>query len=433
MTANEKQNKTPVPEKKELTPKELQQRKKILVFPLFFLAFAGCMWLIFAPDGANREESAAGFNTELPIPESDSIVADKRDAYTQGEFIKQQEEKMRSLQDFVFEMNEGTHADESERTPAFSVNDDSSESRSHTAFQLSRNAYADINRQVDNFYEETLAEEDKEKDDMQARIEELEHRLEEAQTGKTAQEEQIALLEKSYEIAARYMNGGQEQQTAQKATVLSSSGSDKTHARPVRQVQHNVVSRLAAPISDSAFRAEYTQPRNWSFYSIEDANRQSIRNTIRACIYRTVTITDGGEVMLRIQEPMMAGEVLIPAGTLVTGSARIAGRRLDVSITTIQYDGAIIPVELSVYDIDGCGGIAVPLSDEISAAKEIAANMGSGMSSSITITDDAGSQLLADVGRSAVQGLSQYISEKMREVKITLKAGYHVFLVPPLE
>ncbi len=44
---------------------------------------------------------------------------------------------------------------------------------------------------------------------MQARIEELERRLEEQQAQKTAQEEQVALLEKSYEIAARYMNGGQ--------------------------------------------------------------------------------------------------------------------------------------------------------------------------------------------------------------------------------
>mgnify|MGYP000621054844 CR=1 FL=1 len=35
--------------------------------------------------------------------------------------------------------------------------------------------------------------------EMQARIEELERRLEEQQAQKTAQEEQVALLEKSYE------------------------------------------------------------------------------------------------------------------------------------------------------------------------------------------------------------------------------------------
>lgn len=69
----------------------------------------------------------------------------------------------------------------------------------------------------------------------------------------------------------------------------------------------------------------------------------------------------------------------------------------------------------------------------LNAVKEIAANMGAGMGSSITITDDAGSQLLSDLGRSAIQGVSQYVSKKMRSVKVTLKAGYSVLLLPPLQ
>ena len=37
--------------KRELTPQQVQQRRKMIVFPLMFLAFAGCMYLIFAPSG----------------------------------------------------------------------------------------------------------------------------------------------------------------------------------------------------------------------------------------------------------------------------------------------------------------------------------------------------------------------------------------------
>lgn len=66
MTTNEKQNKQPEAGKKELTPRQIQMRKKLVVFPLFFLAFAGCMWLIFSPGEKEREEPSAGFNTELP-------------------------------------------------------------------------------------------------------------------------------------------------------------------------------------------------------------------------------------------------------------------------------------------------------------------------------------------------------------------------------
>ena len=147
---------------------------------------------------------------------------------------------------------------------------------------------------------------------------------------------------------------------------------------------------------------------------------------------QTVTLTDGGEVTFRLLEPMMAGELLIPSGTPVTGAARINGERLTVKVSAVQHGGAVVP-DLSVYDTNGNEGIPVPGSEELNAVKEIAANMGAGMGSSITITDDAGSQLLSDLGRSAIQGVSQYVSKKMRSVKVTLKAGYSVLLLPPLQ
>ena len=154
------------------------------------------------------------------------------------------------------------------------------------------------------------------------------------------------------------------------------------------------------------------------------------KNSIRASVYQTITISNGKEVQLRLQEPMQAGNMLIPANTILTGSAKIGGERLHITITSIQYADNVIPVEMEVYDMDGMQGIFVPNSDEVTAMKEIAANMGTSMGSSITITDDAGSQLAADLGRSAIQGVSQFFSKKMREVKVTLKAGYKVLLLP---
>ena len=144
-------------------------------------------------------------------------------------------------------------------------------------------------------------------------------------------------------------------------------------------------------------------------------------------------MTDGKEVPLRLTEPMRAGGVLIPTNTVLTGTARIDGERMMITVSAVQYRGSVIPVELLVYDMDGGEGISVPASDEISAVKEIAANAGSGLGSSITITDDAGTQLLSDLGRSVIQGTAQYVGQKMRQVRVTLKAGYRVLLLPPLE
>ena len=40
---------------RELTPKQMQQRKKLLVYPLMGLLFLGSMWLIFAPSDKKDE------------------------------------------------------------------------------------------------------------------------------------------------------------------------------------------------------------------------------------------------------------------------------------------------------------------------------------------------------------------------------------------
>ncbi len=430
MTTNEKQNeRLEREERKELTPQQRQARKKMVIFPLFFLAFAGCMWLIFAPN-SEAEQPTSGFNTDLPTPEQSGIVEDKRDAYIQEEMKRKQQDKMRSLQDFAFELD----GEETAPEPQVAVYADTparyGSRTSGNAFRSSADAYADINRQLSSFYTDTSAEDEERQSEMQARIEELERRLEEEQERKTAQEEQVALLEKSYEIAARYMNGGQA--TAQEtATLQPTAVTSKAVVQPVKQVRHNVVSLLAAPMSDSVFKAEFVKPRNWGFNTVGAETPEPERNGIRAAVYRTVTITDGGQVALRLLEAMTAGDILIPAGTVVVGAARIAGERLGITVSAVQHAGTVVPIELLVYDMDGNEGISVPGSEEINAVKEIAANMGSGMGSSITITDDAGSQLLSDLGRSAIQGVSSYVSKKMRTVKVTLKADYAVLLLPP--
>ena len=37
----------------------------------------------------------------------------------------------------------------------------------------------------------------------------------------------------------------------------------------------------------------------------------------------------------------------------IFGTGKIQGERLDIEITSLEYDGTIIPVELAVYDTDG--------------------------------------------------------------------------------
>ena len=121
----------------------------------------------------------------------------------------------------------------------------------------------------------------------------------------------------------------------------------------------------------------------------------------------------------------------IPRNTSVVGVAKIQGERLNVLISSLEYHGNIIPVELAVYDTDGQAGIFIPGSIERSAAKEIVAGMGTSAGSSMNFSTDAGAQLAADLGKGLIQGTSQYFSKKMRTVKVHLKAGYKVLLYQP--
>ena len=141
------------------------------------------------------------------------------------------------------------------------------------------------------------------------------------------------------------------------------------------------------------------------------------------------TFMDGQNVRLRLLEPMQAGNVIIPRNTLISGVARIQGERLGITVNSLEHGGMIIPVELLVYDLDGQSGIFIPNMAELNAAKEIIANMGTSAGTSITLSDDAGKQFAADMGRNAIQGVSQFTAKKLREVKVHLKADYKLFLM----
>ena len=126
---------------------------------------------------------------------------------------------------------------------------------------------------------------------------------------------------------------------------------------------------------------------------------------------------------------MRVGKYVLPRNTLITGEGSIKGERLDIEILQVEHNGTIIPVELTVHDNDGQAGIFIPGSMEASAAKEMAANLGQNLGTSISITNQsAGDQLLSEVGLGAIQGVSQYISKKMREEKVHLKSGYTLML-----
>ena len=89
----------------------------------------------------------------------------------------------------------------------------------------------------------------------------------------------------------------------------------------------------------------------------------------------------------------------MPKNTLVAGTAKVQGERLDILVSSIEYAGNIIPVELAVFDTDGQKGLSVPSSMEQEAFNEAMANIGSGLGTSISFAQSAGQQVAMDVTR----------------------------------
>ena len=410
--------------KRELTPQQVQQRRKMIVFPLMFLAFAGCMYLIFAPSGKEdvNMESVGGFNADIPLPAEDGIIADKQKAYEQAMLNRKQQDKIQSLQDFGFTGDDETEEPQAEidLMPEEDVQPQRGGGASYSA-----NAYRDINRQLSTFYETPAV--DEEKEDLKRQVEELTDRLQQQQNATPTTDDQMALLEKSYELAAKYMNdGGQYGQTAQ--VPVAGTVAQKPQAQPVQAIRETTVSGLQQPMSDADFIRAYSQPRNYGFNTAVGTGYAMGRNTIAACIHQDQTLTDGQAVKLRLLEPMQAGNIVVPKNTLVAGTAKVQGERLDILVSSIEYAGNIIPVELAVFDTDGQKGLSVPSSMEQEAFNEAMANIGSGLGTSISFARSAGQQVAMDMTRGLLQGTSGYLAKKFRTVKVKLKAGYRVML-----
>ena len=452
MEEKEVKNEVPAPEtargkepekqekgKKELTPQQIQQRKKMLVYPLMGLVFLGSMYLIFAPFDKDeaKMESVGGFNADIPQPKGDGIISDKKTAYEQEQMENKQADKMRSLQDFAFSLGEENGEDLTliddapAEKPKTNVIDfgAGAPNNSRTSIQSSAAAYRDMNRQLGSFYE--TPKEDKEKEELKRQVEELTARLDAKENGAGSMDEQVALMEKSYELAAKYMNGqnGQSSQPGQIAQVApSATVQGSGNATPVKAISDRTVSGLQQPMSNAEFIAEYSKPRNYGFNTAVGSGYSMGKNTIRACVHNDQTLMDGQTVKLRLLEPLQAGNVIVPKNSLVSGSAKVQGERLDILVSSLEYAGNIIPVELAVYDSDGQKGLSVPSSLEQEAAKEAMANIGAGLGTSISFAQSAGQQVAMDITRGLMQGGSQYLAKKFRTVKVHLKANYQVML-----
>ena len=383
--------------KARLKPKNTAEREKmkkyLVVFPLMFISCIASIWLIFAP-GEDDGKTNGGANTELPDGSTEGIEGNKIAAYEAQAHLEETEQ--RNAQAVQLEA-----VTDSITAPQDTVSNE---------VQSSAEVYQQVQASLQDFYipEDNSAAQVAE---LQARIDELE--TQNAMVQQSQQPNEMELMEQSYKLAAQYLGTGN---GSQQAVIVDEPEKDRK-VMPVNQVNRNVVSSLIASTDNTR-----------SFSTAVGTKRTNFKNTISACAATDQSVIDGQSVRLRTLEPMWIGNSLLPKNTSIVGVARLQGERLEIKIENVEALGCIMEVDLSVYDSDGQEGINIPNSMENDALHEIGANMGSTMGSSINLTTNAGAQLVSDVGKGLINGVSQYLNKKLRTVKVHLKSGYKIML-----
>ena len=382
---------------------ERQRKRKVLLFT----AILGCiffvvLWFIFRPAPVKPQEGAAGINTSVPDGKAQATVGDKRKAAEQLRSEEQQQRRMMTLGDNSFSLLDDGLKPAEEPAPA-----------DNPALRASE-ANRAMQRQVQGFY--AAPPRNAEVEALKEQVAVLQSQLDAGRR----QPDPLALAEEQYKLAQKYLGGG--------TAVDEEAGPTKQRRnsrlsvmRPVREGE------VEASTLDP--RADFTVERNLGFHTAAGGITHADIPTVRACVAATQVIRAGSTVRLRLLEPVRIDGTVIPRNTPVYGTATISGMRLQLVVSSVEYGGQIFAVEASAYDLDGQPGLNVPNSRERTALKEALASVGQTAGTSVNVTRSAGQQVLSTVAQGGLQASSRYIAEKLREVKITLKANHQLLLI----
>ena len=409
--------------------KQKEQLKKVLVFAGLGIIFALAMWFIFAPATKEQTDAGEGLNDNIPQATTEKLTENKLKAYELVDHTTQEEqarEEVGRLAEYFQQEGSSSESDPQEAVVGNKI-------------ESSMQRYEENNRLLADFYGSDPYEEEREA--MQQEIDDLRRELNElSQQDDDEEAKQLALMEKSYQMAAKYLPAagaspahGAMPMSEQSQMVSPPSGGAAKEEAPMEIIADHkpLVSALDQPMSDEAFMEMYgAKERNMSFHSLSNSSVHSgKRNTLCVVVDKTTTLKEGDYVALRLLETARVQQTSIPKHSILMAQAKIDGNRMQLVIKSIEVNGRILPVKLSAYDTDGQMGVYIPGSEEVSALKEMGANVGGSMGTSFTFSSSAKDQIISEVTRGVMQGAGQLLQKKLRTIKVTLKGGYRLFLV----
>ena len=149
----------------------------------------------------------------------------------------------------------------------------------------------------------------------------------------------------------------------------------------------------------------------------------SLYKASRAIIAENQKVSQGSTVKLRLLDTLTIDNQIIPKGQNIYGICQVANQRLFLNIKTIRLGTSILPVDLSVYDLDAMPGINAPEAITTDAIRNGSNN--AVQSLQLMSMDQSITTQLAGAGVEAAKGL---FGKKIKRIKVKLKAGYQILL-----
>lgn len=216
-----------------------------------------------------------------------------------------------------------------------------------------------------------------------------------------------------------------------KDRIKSQSEVNKSQVFPVSANNDQVVISLLESrernnygLANDTNRIPIDSRDSYGFYSLDELSGvDELQTAIKATIPETQILVSGATVKLRLTDDVYIQGVLIPKDLYVFGTASLNGERLTIDISTIRYKNNILPVALSVYDLDGMEGIYMPGAITRDVAKQSADQ--AIQSLSIASLDPS---LGAQAASAGIQAAKSLIGKKTKLIKVTVRSGYEVLL-----
>ena len=404
--------------------KQQEQLRKALVFGGLGLICALSLWFIFAPSDKDKAAEQEGLNKDIPEATVRQLTDNKLKSYELGDKSASESETQAEI---------GRLSDYFAEEP---TSLDAQGQPSSTKIEGSLQRYEENKRLLSSFYATDPNAEEREA--LRAENEDLREALRKKESEEDDEEEkQLRLMERSYQMASKYLPKGGELPAkaflrAEERPIVepeAESALQEPRMEVLAEPKH-MVSSLAQPMADSTFMQEYgSKERHLGFHSALAQPSSVQRNTLLVVVDHTTILREGDYVALRLLESAHIGELRIPRQSLLIAQAKLGGNRLHLLVKSLEIGGHIIPVKLSAYDLDGQEGIYVPGAEQVSALKEVGANIGGSVGTSFTFASSAKDQIISEAARGVMQGASQLLQKKLRTLQVTLKGGYRLFLV----